>query len=376
MAIRIGRQELAKKLEEIDLELSAERVRVTARPFEAHRRLVKTLGLRTALLLGPSGPSPLFRNICSWYERRYGDRMLVDFKIGKKPILLRGLLFYIRFPLTYGNVSVPILEQVEGLTEDMVKSLTQEEVAQIIQQYTEGHYAFTALDNLRSAQLPITGAARDLVKRGLHDLEAAVSLAETVEDSQGSLFHTQEAAEKFLKAALMLYGATEKEVKRLGHNLQKILSQLCQKDLKFAYIAEPVRVVALKGANIRHRDLRVRLERVVPSVNAALHICSFVAGQWELERVRGGSQPNFEPGKLYTNLMGLNYKCLKLAADERGIELAELALLGNKGIDAVFKQRSYYSFLYAEITEPDKIAQLERRYREVVLGDVGAATND
>jgi hypothetical protein len=54
--------------------------------------------------------------------------MLVDAKVGEMPFMLRGLVYFFRFPVAMGRVHIDILGCIEGLTDHMTRSLAKPEI--------------------------------------------------------------------------------------------------------------------------------------------------------------------------------------------------------------------------------------------------------
>src|SRR6266498_1097123 len=194
-------KDLAQRLEVIDAQLGKQKVQLTARPFEAHRTIMAEDGIQTAPFFSLAGFPTIFEDINSWYKSRYGDRMCLDVNIGEKPFLLRGLVYYFRFPLAYGTVLLEPLNFIEGMTDNLRISLTKDEMNYIGRAFMDGYYEFLRLDTFRQ-YMPkaLNTEAQEMSKRGLQDISAAISIFKTSHDAQGAMFHSQQAAEKFLKA--------------------------------------------------------------------------------------------------------------------------------------------------------------------------------
>jgi len=362
----LSSEDLYRRLEEIDRDISREGVPVHSRAFEAFSRIVKEGGVSSGVLIGPDGPSPLFAEMNAWYKQRYGERILLDLKIGEKPFVLRGLVYFLRFPLAYGTVELRPLNFVVGLTEDMAHSLTEQEHLYIAERFSTGFYEFLSLANLRSAPLSLKPQAKEMTERALFDLNAAVSLLKSEEDTHGSVFHAQQGAEKFMKAALLQYGSEPER----RHDLKATLDALVAHHKKFQYLSPAIGSVNFP-MDIRYADKGLTQERAVEAIDAALHICCFVSDQWQLDKDRKGIDTVWVPGKFYRNSLGLNYRCIEIEKAANGSDVARVALLDNHGVDAVLRQKCEFGFLYVEITNSEEINRLEQRYRTVILGQRG-----
>lgn len=97
-------------IEEIDSSLVAEQMDIAARPMHATIKIINLLGI-DAPLAGFSVESaslPITANnisshVNSWYQGLYEDRLKVDFSMAKIPFMIRGEVFDVKVPLTYGQ---------------------------------------------------------------------------------------------------------------------------------------------------------------------------------------------------------------------------------------------------------------------------------
>lgn len=367
---------LDQRLEAIDAQLNSEGETVTARPFHAHRIIMAEEGIRSAPLFSHGGEPTLFDKINDWYERRYGDRMLLEWKIGEMPFMLRGQVYYYNFPTVFGTVQLDALRFVEGLTDDFKRSLTREEVHAVGLGFMEGFKDFLTLDGLQNSLPAALGAAaQGMVKRGLQDIRAAVSILKNSRDAQGAIYHAQQATEKFLKAALLQHGFTISQLRSraFSHNLGAALTALTGKDAKFRHLAPAVSKADLANMDIRYEDTGHTDQQAVEALRAAVHIGAFIGDQWWLDEQRNGATPALEPGKFYAQSGGQQYKCVKVETVQGRGEVATMALLDHHGYSALFEQKAEYAFYYYEITDPAEISRLEGIYQRVILGKSTAA---
>ena len=99
-------EEFEVLMREVDQELQDREVPIHARELTDLAEVARILGVR--MKGGPldTGPIPgvytgdsLSAHVFEWIEKRYGDRLKVDFRIGRTVFLLRGAAWLIRFPL-------------------------------------------------------------------------------------------------------------------------------------------------------------------------------------------------------------------------------------------------------------------------------------
>jgi hypothetical protein len=93
-------------MEDVDRRLREARTSIPSRPLLAFREIAKD-GL--TLAIGTSNPHANL--IDAWFKRRYGDRLLLDFNIGKAVVLIRGDPYVMRLPLIYENGTALLTSQ-------------------------------------------------------------------------------------------------------------------------------------------------------------------------------------------------------------------------------------------------------------------------
>jgi hypothetical protein len=117
-------EEFEALMREVDQRLQDREVPIHARELTALAEVARILRVR--MKGGPldTGPIPdvytgdsLSAHVFEWIEKRYGDRLKFDFRIGRTVFLLRGAAWLIRFPLAYGKC-VPL--HIRDLSMDKV----------------------------------------------------------------------------------------------------------------------------------------------------------------------------------------------------------------------------------------------------------------
>ncbi|PKG37059.1 hypothetical protein [Psychromonas sp. Urea-02u-13] len=100
-------------IEEIDSSLAAEQLDIAARPMHATIKVLNLLGIdaplagrsvETASL--PITVNNISSHVNSWYQGLYEDTLKVDFSLGTIPFMVRGEVFDVKVPLTYGQILV------------------------------------------------------------------------------------------------------------------------------------------------------------------------------------------------------------------------------------------------------------------------------
>ena len=140
-------EELSKVLETIDKEMRESSVPIQARQIKGWLRFSSRFGL------GLSMGEPLSQTVMNWFEKRYGDKLKVDYAIGEVAVMIRGDLYKMRIPQFYGQIEIicdprfwmeqpgtqiaiketdplpkiNVLNFIEGLTENYALTLTLDE---------------------------------------------------------------------------------------------------------------------------------------------------------------------------------------------------------------------------------------------------------
>src|SRR5690606_37337110 len=127
---------------------------------------------------------------------------------GKVPVLLRNEIFLIRIPLAFGQPEIQILPLVNGLTPAMAKSLTASECEKIRICFEEGfglNYEFEDLSSQieADARNGIVRKENPFFVSALGDKITAADCLEGNIDTNGAVFHSQQLAEKMLKAVAL-----------------------------------------------------------------------------------------------------------------------------------------------------------------------------
>jgi hypothetical protein len=130
---------LSERLKAIDRKLAEKNLRVSERPKEALEILCPT-NISTPITIFNISDIPIIKNrelltdITNWYKQLYGtNKVEGKFEIGQKPFLIRGEIYYTKHYVGYGMFTHPnILNDIEDLTDELARSLKEEEIESII----------------------------------------------------------------------------------------------------------------------------------------------------------------------------------------------------------------------------------------------------
>lgn len=282
--------EFLEKIERADKDLAEKGVKIHARPFHAFDLLAPNYagpilgyGVNKADYPPLVGPNLLDR-ISDWYKDRYGDRVNMPSDRGRVPVVVRGEVYLLRVPLVFGNVRVPILRFVEGLTESMADALTESELNAIRHAWEAGFPLTYEIEDLsqelEKGKVSVTGTTQNMLQSAIGDRDTAVQCLSGRLDTNGACFHAQQHAEKMLKVYLLVKNlSTELQLSRppYGHDLKRILKLCSTTSGDFLALSSDIGLLSNIPMDIRYTVRKVDSPVAVETVWAALRIGGFCA---------------------------------------------------------------------------------------------------
>jgi hypothetical protein len=235
-------EEFISLMEDIDREMVAEGIKITARPFMAGLKITRRYDVvlnacppHRPPKAGCFDPLEISIRVRDWVERRYGERIKVPFHIGRVVLPFRGDLYLINCPTTSGEVQFvcephsfgqpratlgvnnpPIcnmIDMIEDMTPALARSLIAEEVIKIGIAFTTGMAAYSTLDVIRDVEY---------VREAVGDFDAAVAhLMEHRPQPGLSKWASLQAVEKLVKAYISQKGEAVKRT----HSLEGLYDQ-------------------------------------------------------------------------------------------------------------------------------------------------------
>ena len=225
---------------EVDRHLVSTGYSIPQRPINAIGEVSK----RFSLLLPITKPSrssqhesakfwPISERIYEWYDRRYGERVNMDFAPGRLAILIEEDIWILRIPRIYGSVAFTVsrtrtsdrqrsdgkpaiynvVDAVENLPRTRIPMLPDNELEHIYQKFEFGLRAFSILEG---------SAKHELIRLALADIAVAVEHLIGAKESYGlSKWSSLQAAEKLFKAAINLASGSYSNT----HQLDKLSKQ-------------------------------------------------------------------------------------------------------------------------------------------------------
>jgi HEPN domain-containing protein len=243
-------------MREIDAKLIKDGVGISSRPLLATREV----SMRYNVPIPISEPSnrmpldlqeyaPLARAMNDWFKRHYGDRLKVDWGMGRVVVQLDGDLYEIALPRVFGAVQFVarrefidapqvsmrappvcnVVQLVNDLTETKAATLSDRALASIFDNFL---FAFKAMSLIEA------NSGHELMRIAQGDVQTAVAKLMDQRSRFGeSKWASLQATEKILKTAILLEGGKfkhghvlsdlEKHLERLG--IEANISSLLEK---------------------------------------------------------------------------------------------------------------------------------------------------
>jgi HEPN domain-containing protein len=295
----MDRTEFLRLIEETDQRLIQRNIPVHARLLAAFREMAGTyegpiLGYGAEPKNFPDFVGPnLIEEISIWYKARYGDAYNAPTDLGRIPFLVRGQVYTARIPLAFGQPLAEPLNLIEDMTEDMKRSLTPQEIGRYAELWARGYeLVYEAEDVFDQGELPgYEPAAAELIRKALEDRDDAVDCLRGPHPKTNiSCFHSQQHAEKMMKAVLIANaGMTTATVKKIGHKLKDILAECLKVSSIFTGIQNDVALLANIPMDIRYEMAAVDRSVAVETYFAALRVGGLCATQMSGDARRLGT---------------------------------------------------------------------------------------
>jgi HEPN domain-containing protein len=274
-----------ERMQAIDDELAKKEVPIHARAFHAFPLFAPNYngpllgyGIDHSAFGDYEGPN-LLEKINNWYKQVYAERFNAPTDRGKVPVVLKREIYLIRIPLVYGTPKIEILPLVNGLTQSMAKHLSTAELNEIQQRFIEGYSLVYEFEDLRSQ---IDAGNRNGAKRNdnpfldsaLRDMGTAFDCLEGAVDTNGAVFHSQQLAEKMLKAVLFhSENMTEEEIrKKYNHRILDIYNDVCSLAKHAVHVDSEVKNIAKYKMDIRYTSTVVEKGEAVSAYWSGLRI--------------------------------------------------------------------------------------------------------
>ncbi len=309
--------------------------------------------------------------ITAWFVQRYGDATIWDGVLSRDPIFFRGQVHLIE--IIHNGVSDRRgLDEFLGRLKDEGNPASQEEWKYLARTALESSQDFSSLHNLEMTPSLLSVVQRDLCRRAWFDLRNVGPLLQSSGDVQGAIVHAHEAAEKFLKVALVHVGLPSDQLGKgkYRHNLDHLMDALIGRQNKYVFLRKPAKELhgLLASMNARYSPLKRSTKDAVDAFRLARHCCSFVAQQIHLDKVRGASDIAMQEGRYYQDYAGRQFRFCGTVS-RHGEQQALMFLLGaqdqGQTIDILGHFKLPCSFHYVAIDDQNEAKRLESRYQGI-----------
>ena len=279
-------KEFNNRMEGIDKVLRQVNMPIFRRPFNAiHEYSVK---YKTSLIIGGKSlydskdkydEVNLAYAISQWYDKRYGDKVKVNYSRGKVALMLKGDVFKLVIPMVFGKAvvgfnnkndfsNIPIedgtmllnvISFVEGLTDELISTISFEEGDEIIKIYGIASELFNLLEREKNQN--------ELCELAKIDFNLAVdSLFQNETGIGHSKWSSLQAVEKITKSVLNYYTIPYTKT----HDLGKLLNKL--KNICFANIDESLIKTIQCSASIRYERGNYNISDAVKAHHYSLYL--------------------------------------------------------------------------------------------------------
>ena len=266
--------EFDREMESIDKALRAKDIPITARQIMG----IVELSQRNQLSLVFSEPVAIRAK--GWFDRRYGDRLLVDMSIGYCPVIIRGDVYRIRIPWYHkvrliclkqtpvsadGSTVINVLDCIEDLPDLVRTRLSSSELAILHIQFQVSRRDFQTIGTVLNDEG---------FETGFSDLRLACDqLVQQRPEVGQSRWAALQITEKFVKAWL-----AERNVSyKFTHDIASLVSSAESHGLPLVNQADIVLVQC--EAKVRYDSSGLKCEDAVRAFYAALRICAHIVSK-------------------------------------------------------------------------------------------------
>jgi HEPN domain-containing protein len=331
------------EFEQLDAELKLWGTPLLWRPLGVFKRL-------HGIVNDPEQRTALMEPIRDWFLQVYGEAVRWDGVLGKFPIIIRNNLYTGIALYAFEDRPGVYKEHILDLPPEVSDTFDTEDFRYIAERLTQVRNSFHMLYNLSIEDHCFSDEARHLFNMGVRDLESATALLVHTKNVQGSIVASHEAAEKFLKIAL-LRSRSQKSPRSFLHNVPALFDELAMIEPRYGWLIKPAKYLQKLSPNMDMRYMVMQRSEsdAVSAFMASIHICGVLANIWLFDHDRGQIQPRFVADKFYTNAAGRTYYCKQVNDQQATLLFFHLHRFGHQL--AEIKMNILESSLYMEVTD-------------------------
>lgn len=339
------------------------------RPLAVFKRLY-------GVVTDPLERQALFDPIITWFIDTYGEDARWDGVLGKLPILIRGVL--------YQGLAMYAFEERPGIYKEHILDLPKHvsdtfdagEFRSIAERLSQARASFGAIYNLSIEDHCLSEEEKQLFHMGMRDLESATALLIHTKNVQASIVTSHEAAEKFLKIAL-LRSSSKKRPRAFSHDIPSLFNEVAAAEPRYRWLVKPTSHLQKLSPNMemRYRQMQRTEEDAVSAFTAALHVCGVLANIWLFDNDRGGIPASFVPDRFYRSSFGRSFYCKTVKGQQACLMLfSDHPLYGRQLAD--MNLNILESSLYLEIKDPQEQLQFRNQLLGILRSPMRRVTPD
>lgn len=249
-------QAFEKLMQETDAELKAKNIPIQGRSLAAQSAITKKF--KCSL----SWESEEAKAINNWFVQTYGDRLKVNWDIGKTIVQIKGDVYSVKLPRVLGRVNVNVLEWIEKATPKLLRSLSEAELNAI------GAQIFSHFDGYAKMER--------MPRENTTDLYTSVNHLINQHPQYGlSRWASLQASEKTLKDYIKKKGGTFPKGGKDGHDLSKLAMIAEQHGLP---IVDKALIASVQcPASVRYSETPSSKQEAIDAYLASVRVCKHVA---------------------------------------------------------------------------------------------------
>ena len=243
-------------MQEIDVQLKNDDVPIQGRSMAGLAAITKKF--KCSL----SWDSYEAKAINNWFVQTYGDRLKINWDIGKTVVQIKGDIYSVKLPRIFGQMRVNVMEWIEKCTPKLLQSLSEAELDAIAEQI---HSHFEAYSKM--GKMP---------RENTTDLDTSVNHLANQHPQYGlSRWASLQASEKTLKDYIKKQGGTFPKGGKDGHNLSKLFDIAEQHGLP---ALDKTLVSSVQcSAGVRYSETPSSKEEAIDAYLASVKICAHIA---------------------------------------------------------------------------------------------------
>lgn len=226
MSKYLSDNELLEEVKKIEDELYSKGLSPRQRQLKIPRILMEQLGLYSPVFTG-TGEAPYLSKIRAIQNKLYRQQDELMSPIHAGIFMFKGFPGKITIPHLYGQARIDPF-QMSDFSEVQIRWIHENDndIKAFVAEFSNIFDLAMTVNPSHGFQLPQKKIARNYFRNSIFHFQSATSVLCSAFDTRGAVQSSLLACELALKATLLEYNATEKEVKGLGHCLMNLSKQI------------------------------------------------------------------------------------------------------------------------------------------------------